>query len=229
MQNIILRAVRFFCRKIILKDLKRQYNEILTHLREQNVFIMDEREYYKFYKSSKLKGAIIILRHDVDRNLKNIKVIKQIEKRNKVRSTLHLRAKERTYKLKELKSLDLRGFDIALHLESSSLDEIKKDKMSLEKTVKRKIIGASIHGGYYPGKNISKKKILQNLKKAGFKYITFFNKGNYPIKKYGMLLIPYRISDLEIVQSGYKEFMRQLNDIIKRNGCSSLNTHSEYF
>jgi len=39
--------------------------------------------------------------------------------------------------------------------------------MNLEKTVKRKIIGVSIHGGYYPDKNISKKKILQNLKKAG--------------------------------------------------------------
>lgn len=227
MQNIFLRAIRFCWRKFILRNLREQYDEMLAYLRNNNVRIMGER---KYLYSSRPKKATIILRHDVDRNLKSIDMIRRIEKKNMVRSTLHLRVKERTYKIEDLKKLDLKGFDVALHLESSALEDIKKDKDILEKATGRKVIGVSIHGGYYPNKSIiSKKKLLQNLKKAGFKYITGYNESGCPKTEYGILLIPYIISDLEIVQSGYKEFMKKLNKIIEKGGCSVLNTHPEYF
>lgn len=212
--------------KFKLRNLKNQYDEILKYLKNENVKIISEREYYKSPQTNK---ATILLRHDVDKKLSTISLIREIERNNGVTSTLHIRVKERTYSLNDLKKINLNGFDFALHLESNDLKEIKKDKATLEKIVKRKIIGASIHGGYYSGKDITKDKILTNLKKAGFKYITYYNEGDHYVKESGMMLIPYIISDLEIVQRGYKEFMRQLKEIVRKRACSSLNTHPEYF
>ncbi len=230
MKSIAVRGARFAYRKTKLIKLKLQYRRIIRHMQNKNVMITDERTFYKSLRPGKQpKGPVIILRHDVDRSLRKIKKIGKIESKFGVRSTLHLRVKERTYKLKDLNKLDLKNFDVALHLETNDANEMKKDKKTLEKMTGRKIIGASIHGGYYPGKNISKKRILKNLKKAGFKYITFYNKGRYPVKEFGIILIPYLISDLEIVQSGYKMFMKELDDIIRKEACSSLNTHPEYF
>ena len=212
--------------KFKLRNLRYQYDDILQYLKLAGVNVTDEK---RFYNSKNSKKATVLLRHDVDRRLDTISLIRQIEKKNKVTSTLHIRAKGRTYDLNELKRMNLSGFDIALHLESSELDDIKRDKMALEKAVKRKIIGASIHGGYYSGKDITKEKILNNLKKAGFKYITYYNEKDQPVKENGMLLIPYVISDLEIVQRGYKRFMKRLENIIEKGACTSLNTHPEYF
>jgi len=216
---------RFIYRKIKLINLKRDYDEILKYLKEKNIKILNEKQFYNYWnKHKKIKEPIFILRHDVDRSIKNIKIIEEIEKKHGVKSTLHIRVKNKSYKLKNIKKIKWKNFDIALHIEFDNLNDAKNDKNALEKLTHRKIIGSSIHGG--GNYHISKRKCLNILENLGIKYIVNFNYDFFPKKENNILLIPCKISDIDSLTKN--KFIENIDMVIKKGGCSSINIHPEY-
>lgn len=217
------RILRYVKRRLKLRNLRTTYIQTLSYLKENKVKIVSEREFY--YLNNK-KGPMIILRHDVDRNVKKIDVLREIENNFDVQSTLHLRTRKKGY-LEKMRKINLESFDVSLHIEFNNLAEAKEDMKKLEYLSGKRVIGCSMHGGRSKTK-LKKDELVEIMKKAGLRYIGDFNFTYNPIKYNGITLLPYMISDIGVGSAKFKEFKKAIDKLIKHKGISEMNIHPEY-
>jgi len=217
-----MKELRALKRVIKLRNLNKIYDKLLKIAYNNNVTIINEREFYQLLEEkindiNNVKEPILVLKHDVDRMLTPIPIIDEIEKRYNASSTYHVRADENQYKLSEAKEV-FKGLDVALHL----VGDVIHDKTKISQYFDD-VIGCSTHGGHEK-EFIFNEELISELSEH-FKYVSDGLLRPDPIHfQDHFLLIPIDSADIY-----FEDLIKKINEMIELKKIMILNTHVEYF
>lgn len=114
MKNRVDTGISFIFKNIFLNNRFDYYDYYIKLAKEKGYIVTSFIDYLQNYK--KTDNKVLILRHDVDSNTINTKLMFEIEKSNNVKATYYFRWCTINYDI--IKKMNELGFEVGLHYET---------------------------------------------------------------------------------------------------------------